>query len=517
MAGKQLNARVITKHDKEENWNKATSFIPKLGELVVYETDGMYSTPRLKVGNGLDVIKKLPFITDAYVVKESGKGLSSNDFTDFLRQKLINIPNDAKFTDTTYTAGAGLGLDGTKFYNKSLVSIGPGQSNGTVKVSYRIGPNETPENFDNGEFRITGLTDTAFTTLDTLYSKIKNGTQEGTINVNGNDISITGLNEAAFMSIQELSGKILGEAAQEVYIGQNIEENGSAKIWIKEELDTGLMNLYYYDEEKNGFAEFEMSQIIKIEEVDESETGSGFFKVKLFNERNDYYVYVPPDIQISSEEIGTIRINSRNKEKILPIMGLINDSEHPEFLAFLPLTGGTITGPTSFTNTTAATSTTTGAVTISGGLGVAGDIYCNSINSSVANDYAEYRSQNEEIQPGYITYCDDDGKLKLTTERLQKFEGVVSDTFGFSIGKNNDNRTPIAVSGRVLVYCNQEQKFHSGDAVCAGPNGLAYYMTREEIQQFPDRIVGIVSEIPEYEYWGSNNIKVNNRIWIRVK
>ena len=517
MAGKQLNARVITKHDKEENWNKATSFIPKLGELIVYETDGMYSTPRLKVGNGLDVIKKLPFITDAYVVKESGKGLSSNDFTDFLRQKLINIPNDAKFTDTTYTAGAGLGLDGTKFYNKSLVSIGPGQSNGTVKVSYRIGPNETPENFDNGEFKITGLTDTAFTTLDTLYSKIKNGTQEGTINVNGNDISITGLNEAAFMSIQELSGKILGEAAQEIYIGQNIEENGSAKIWIKEELDTGLMHLYYYDEEENRFAEFEMSEIKRIEEATD-DAGAGYIKIVPFNERTFYYVHIQPDIQFASTKTGILDITIGRDELNLPIMGLINDPEHPELLAFLPLTGGTITGPTSFTNITAATSTTTGAVTISGGLGVAGDIYCNSVNGSIANDYAEYRSSTTEIKPGKVVYCDDNGLLKTTVQRLQRFEGVVSDTFGFSIGKDDKNQTPLAVSGRVLVYTDSDKEnFHNGDVVCAASNGVVSRMTREEIVKYPDRIVGIVSEIPEYEYWGSNNIKVNNRIWIRVK
>lgn len=517
MAGKQLNARVITKHDKEENWNKATSFIPKLGELIVYETDGMYSTPRLKVGNGLDVIKKLPFITDAYVEKESGKGLSSNDFTDFLRQKLINIPNDAKFTDTTYTAGAGLGLDGTKFYNKSLVSVGPGQSNGTIKVSYRIGPNETPENFDNGEFRITGLTDTAFTTLDTLYSKIKNGTQDGTINVNGNDISITGLNEAAFMSIQELSGKILGEAAQEVYIGQNIEENGSAKIWIKEELDTGLMHLYYYDDEESGFTEFETSNIKKIEEV--TDEGSGIFKVVAFNQNESYLIHISPDIQFFSTETGIIDIIIGGQENVkLPIAGLIDDPVYPELLAFLPLTGGTITGPTSFTNTTAATSTTTGAVTISGGLGVAGDIYCNSVNGSIANDYAEYRSSTMEIQPGKVVYCDDNGLLKTTVQRLQRFEGVVSDTFGFSIGKDDKNQTPLAVSGRVLVYTDSDKEnFHNGDVVCAAPNGVVSRMTREEIVKYPDRIVGIVSEIPEYEYWGFNNIKVNNRIWIRVK
>ena len=42
-------------------------------------------------------------------------------------------------------------------------------------------------------------------------------------------------------------------------------------------------------------------------------------------------------------------------------------------------------------------------------------------------------------------------------------------------------------------------------------------MTREEIRDYPDRIVGIVSEIPNYEYWGENNIKVNNRIWIKIR
>lgn len=141
-----------------------------------------------------------------------------------------------------------------------------------------------------------------------------------------------------------------------------------------------------------------------------------------------------------------------------------------------------------------------------------------SVQGAVWNDYAEYRSQNETIEPGYITYCDDDGKLKKTTERLQKFEGVVSDTFGFSIGETDDCKTPLAVSGRALVYCDpEEEHFHSGDCVCAGPDGLAYRMTREEVIEFPDRIVGVVSEIPTYETWGTGNVEVNGRIWVKVK
>ena len=134
------------------------------------------------------------------------------------------------------------------------------------------------------------------------------------------------------------------------------------------------------------------------------------------------------------------------------------------------------------------------------------------------NDYAEFRDQNESIEPGYVVYCDDDGKVKKTTKKLQKFEGVVSDTYGFSIGETDTCKTPLAVSGRVLVYADpEEEHFHSGDAVCAGPDGLIYRMTREEIMEFPDRIVGIVSEIPTYEIWGTNNVPVNGRIWIKVR
>ena len=42
-------------------------------------------------------------------------------------------------------------------------------------------------------------------------------------------------------------------------------------------------------------------------------------------------------------------------------------------------------------------------------------------------------------------------------------------------------------------------------------------MTREEVCKYPDRIVGTVSEIPEYETWGTGNVKVDGRIWIKVR
>lgn len=122
------------------------------------------------------------------------------------------------------------------------------------------------------------------------------------------------------------------------------------------------------------------------------------------------------------------------------------------------------------------------------------------------------------IEPGYCVVSHNDGNISKTTERYQACDGIVSDTFGFAIGKTDKCKIPLAVAGRVLAYCEgNKYDYQAGDTVCAGPDGKVCKMTREEIQLWPDRIVGIVSEIPEYDTWGTGNIKVNNRIWIKIK
>ena len=78
----------------------------------------------------------------------------------------------------------------------------------------------------------------------------------------------------------------------------------------------------------------------------------------------------------------------------------------------------------------------------------------------------------------------------------------MSDTYGFSIGETEKTKTPVAVSGRVLVYTYRpREKYHAGMAVCAAPNGTIDIMARDEIMMYPERIVGTVSEIPDYEIW----------------
>lgn len=62
MAEKTLNnIRVINKHDTEANWQKATGFTPKQGELIVYDIDSTYSYERIKIGDGVRNVNNLPF------------------------------------------------------------------------------------------------------------------------------------------------------------------------------------------------------------------------------------------------------------------------------------------------------------------------------------------------------------------------------------------------------------------------------------------------------------------------
>ena len=152
-----------------------------------------------------------------------------------------------------------------------------------------------------------------------------------------------------------------------------------------------------------------------------------------------------------------------------------------------------------------------------------GSIQAPKVYGAVWNDYAEYRESNCE-DSGYVLMEAGDDSLTKTTERLSHFAGISSDTWGFSQGETAKAHTPIAVAGRVLVYPYQDRNnYKSGDCVCAAPGGTVDIMTREEVREWPDRIVGTVSCVPDYEEWGGGEgsdrdpVKVNGRIWIKVR
>lgn len=85
MADITLNARQQQKHDTSTNFNNANKLYLE-GEFLV-ETD----TGKVKIGDGTLSYKSLPYAIGT------------------------RVPEGAKFTDTTYTAGTGLSLNGTSF------------------------------------------------------------------------------------------------------------------------------------------------------------------------------------------------------------------------------------------------------------------------------------------------------------------------------------------------------------------------------------------------------------------
>ena len=159
----------------------------------------------------------------------------------------------------------------------------------------------------------------------------------------------------------------------------------------------------------------------------------------------------------------------------------------------------------------------TGSIRTLGGIAAGKSIKGYRIYAAVFNDYAECR-KTINLKPGRVVIDNDDGSLSCANARLLPGAQVISDTYGNLIGEMPDAQTPIAVSGRVLVYPYQDKNnYHAGMAVCSAPNGTVDIMTREEIKEYPDCIIGIVSEIPNYEKWGTDQVNVNGRIWIKVK
>lgn len=63
MAEKSLQARIQNKCDLTANWEKATNFVPKKGEIIVYSDGGGVGIPKMKVGDGTTVVGSLEFIT----------------------------------------------------------------------------------------------------------------------------------------------------------------------------------------------------------------------------------------------------------------------------------------------------------------------------------------------------------------------------------------------------------------------------------------------------------------------
>ena len=70
MTEKILNTRIINKHDTEAHWSLATNFIPKQGELIVYDVDSTHTYERFKIGDGVTLVSELPFALENELINK---------------------------------------------------------------------------------------------------------------------------------------------------------------------------------------------------------------------------------------------------------------------------------------------------------------------------------------------------------------------------------------------------------------------------------------------------------------
>ena len=88
MSSRIINSRIQNKHDIEQNWNEAINFIPKQGEIIIYDIDDNYSYERLKIGDGIQTVNNLKFLPTKTSQLENDSDFISQDQVEAMVQSL---------------------------------------------------------------------------------------------------------------------------------------------------------------------------------------------------------------------------------------------------------------------------------------------------------------------------------------------------------------------------------------------------------------------------------------------
>ena len=130
-------------------------------------------------------------------------------------------------------------------------------------------------------------------------------------------------------------------------------------------------------------------------------------------------------------------------------------------------------------------------------------------------DFKTYSQKPVEVERRWILIDAKDAPLGRIATSASKY----------LIGKYKPSYTPHIDGGDYVIVINAaelvvigaketDKMYHNYSGF---PGGLKSASLKELREKYPERIIGTVSEIPNYEVWGTGNVKVNNRIWIKVK
>lgn len=170
---KTFKTRIIQKHDIEANWQKATNFVPKKGEIIVYDIDSNHNYERIKIGDGEHIPNNLQFVTDNYYTK-SETDTKLNDKQAQLNATQLAAVNSGITSDKV-----------TKYdnYQSQITSKYEKPDGGIPKTDLSLD--------------VQGSLEKADSALQS-HQSITTGSANGTIAANGKDVAVKGLKALAY-------------------------------------------------------------------------------------------------------------------------------------------------------------------------------------------------------------------------------------------------------------------------------------------------------------------------------
>lgn len=167
----KVNTRIQLKHDTKGNWEKATNFIPKAGEIIIYDIDENNTSVRFKVGDGSTTVNNLPFTDLNTATKTELEELASSvayiDATDnetivdpdvstsiFITPEMFGAKGDG-ITDDTEAINSALNCSGvisfsTKTYLVDASIFLNVKSNSVINLNWatiKVIPNNLPRHY----------------------------------------------------------------------------------------------------------------------------------------------------------------------------------------------------------------------------------------------------------------------------------------------------------------------------------------------------------------------------------
>ena len=256
---KTIQTRIAQKHDVEENWNKAENFIPKKGEIIIYDKDDNHVTIRVKVGDGVTVVKSLPFITDNYYTK------SETDTKLNGKQAQLN---------TTQLAAVNSGITSDKVtkydnYQSQIDSKYEKPDGGIPKTDLSLD--------------VQGSLGKADSALQS-HQKITTGSVNGTIAANGTDVAVKGLKALAYKDSLTKADVDLGNV---VNAGQDSTPTANSANYVT---SGGVKN--YVDAAISGVSQFQYEVVASLPTASANTMGKIYLVAHSHSSNDGYDEYI---------------------------------------------------------------------------------------------------------------------------------------------------------------------------------------------------------------------------------